>query len=65
MYNGILLSHIKEQNNAILNDMDAIEILLGEVSQKEKDKYHMISLYMWNLKFGTNEPIYHLKVSQT
>ena len=22
----------------------------------EKDKYHMI--YMWNLKYDTNEPIY-------
>ena len=30
-------------------------IILSEVSQKEKDKYHII--YMWNLKYGTNEPI--------
>ena len=32
-------------------------LILSEVSQKEKDKYHMIS-YMWNLKYGTDEPIY-------
>ena len=32
-------------------------IILSEVSQKEKDKYYMISL-MWNLKYDTNEPIY-------
>ena len=25
-------------------------IIVSEVSQTEKDKYHMISLYMWNLK---------------
>ena len=23
-----------------------------------KGRYHMISLNMWNLKYGTNEPIY-------
>ena len=29
-------------------------LILSEVSQKEEDKYHMISL-MWNLKHGMNE----------
>ena len=29
-------------------------IILSEVSQKEKDKYHMISL-TWNLKYETKE----------
>ena len=33
-------------------------IILSEVSQKAKDKYHTIITYMWNLKYGTNEPIY-------
>ena len=33
-------------------------LILSEVSQKEKDKYHMISLNMWNLKYGTDDPIY-------
>ena len=32
-------------------------IILTEVSQKEKDKYHRILLYV-NLKHDTNEPIY-------
>ena len=32
-------------------------IMLSEVSQKEKDKYHDIT-HMWNLKYGTNEPVY-------
>ena len=32
-------------------------IILSEISQKEKDKYHMIS-HIWNLKYNTNELIY-------
>ena len=56
IYNGILLSHKKEQNNAICSDMDEprdchtaatwmdLEIvILSEVSQTKKDIY-MISL---------------------
>ena len=43
--NGVLLSHEKEQNNAICSNMDEPEIIiLSEVSQEEKEKYHMISL---------------------
>ena len=45
IYNGILLSH---KNNAIIpfaaTGMDLEIIILSEVSQTEKDKYHMISL---------------------
>ena len=29
---------------------------MSDTSQKEKDKYDIT--YMWNLKYGTNEPIY-------
>ena len=55
-HNGILLSHRKEQNNAICSNMIKLEIIiLSEVSQEEKDKYHVT--YMWNLKHGTSEPI--------
>ena len=32
-------------------------LILSEVSQKEKDKYHVLS-HIWNLMCGTNEPIY-------
>ena len=38
--------------------MDLEIFILSEISQKEKDIYHMISFYMWNLQYGTNEPIY-------
>ena len=34
--------------------MDLGIIILSKVSQKEKDKYHMISLNMWNLKYDTS-----------
>ena len=34
----------KELNNAICSNMDGKTLILSEVSQKEKDKYHMISL---------------------
>ena len=39
--------------------------MLSEVSQKEKNKYHMIS-HIWNLKYGTNGLIYRKEAdSQT
>ena len=38
-------SAIKKRNNAICSNMDGPrDYRLSEVSQKEKDKYHMISL---------------------
>ena len=54
---GILFSHTKEQNNAICSNMNATRYSHTKWSQKEKDKYHMIS-HMWNLIYGINEPIY-------
>ena len=38
--------------------MDLEIVILSEVSQTEKDKYHMISLICGILKNGTNELIY-------
>ena len=32
-------------------------LILSEVCQKEKDKYH-ISSHIWNLTYGTNEPFH-------
>ena len=34
--------------------MELETLILSEVNQKEKDKYHMVS-HIWNLIFGTNE----------
>ena len=55
-YNGILLSHKKVVPFAATWIQLEI-IILTEVSQKEKDKYHMIS-HIWKLKYNTNELIY-------
>ena len=49
MYNGILLSHKKEQNNAIYINMDGPRDFHSEWSKPDKDKYHDIA-YTWNLK---------------
>jgi len=38
--------------------MDLGDIILCEVSQRNKDKYHMITLICGILKMGTNELIY-------
>ena len=47
-HNGILLSHKKERNIAVFSNMDGTmeleNIILGEVSQTDKNKYYMISL---------------------
>ena len=40
IYNGILLSHYKEQNCAICRDVDGPRVIIqSEVSQKEKNKH--------------------------
>ena len=45
VYNGMLLSHKKnEMMPFVAALMDLEIIIMSEVSQKEKDKYHMISL---------------------
>ena len=42
-YSGILLSHKKERKNVIcMTWMDLEMIILSEVSQKEKDRYHIL-----------------------
>ena len=47
--------------------MDLEIIILSELSQNEKDKYHMYDItYMWNLKYDMNELIYKTETnSQT
>ena len=39
--------------------MELETFILSEGSQKEKDKYHVIS-HIWNLIYGTNE-LFHRK----
>ena len=58
IHNGILLSHKKK--NEILTFIatwrDLEIIILSEISEKEKDKYHMTSLISKILKDKMNEP---------
>ena len=44
IHNGILLSHKKTITPFAATWMELETLILSEVSQKEKDKYHMISL---------------------
>ena len=42
IYNEILLSHKRERNNAFIATwMDLEIVILSEISQTEKDKYHI------------------------
>ena len=41
IYNGILLSHEKEQNNAITAIWRDLEIIIQSKVNSEKDKYHV------------------------
>ena len=54
-HNEILFSHKKECNLAIYDDMDDLEgIMLSEISQTEKDNYHMIP-YIHGIYKQTNK----------
>ena len=45
IHNGILLSHKKNKiMSFVATWMELESLIVGEVSQKEKEKYHMISL---------------------
>ena len=55
IYNGIQLSHEKEQYNAICSNIDATRDSHTKWSQKEKDKYYIISLTCGIYKSGINE----------
>ena len=59
IYNGILLGHKKERNNAVHSNIDATRDYHTKwnKSQRERQLPYDIT-YMWNLKYGTNEPIY-------
>ena len=51
MYNGVLLSHEKEQNNAICGNMDATRDYHTKWSKSERERQITYDItYMWNLK---------------
>ena len=44
MYNGILLSHKRNETELFLvRWMDILSVIQSEISQKEKNKYHMLT----------------------
>ena len=53
----------KEWSNAICSNMDGPRDYHIKWSKSAKDNYHMMSLYMWNLKKNhTNELIYRTEI---
>ena len=59
IYNGILLSHRKEQNNAFYSNMDGPRDYHTKRSKSERERQIPYDItYMWNPKYDANEPIY-------
>ena len=59
IYNGILLSHKKDGNNAICSNMDGPRDYHTKQSKSEREIQIPYDItYMWHLKYDTNEPIY-------
>ena len=49
IYNGILLSHKKNKIGSFIETwMDLETVIQSEVSQKEKDKYHILT-HIWGI----------------
>ena len=54
IYNGIILSHWKEWNNAICSNMDATRDYHTKWSKSERERQIPYAItYMWNLKYDT------------
>ena len=59
--NGILFSYNKEQSSA--SHMDATRDSHTKWSKSERERQVPYNItYMWNLKYGTNEPIYRTEI---
>ena len=67
LYNGILLSHKKEWNNAVCTNMDVTRDYHTKWRKSERERQIPYDItYMWNLKHDTNEHIYETETeSQT
>ena len=50
--NGILLSHKRNTSESVLMRWMNLELIIqSEVSQKDRDKYHILMhIYIWNLE---------------
>ena len=54
IYNGILLNHKKEWNNAICSNMDGPRAFHTEWSKSDREISYDIT-YMWNIKNDMNK----------
>ena len=63
IYNGILLSHKKNEIMPFAANCMVLEIIvLTEASHMEEDKYHMVSLICGIWKINTNELLYKTEI---
>ena len=59
IYNGILLGHKKEWNNAICSNMDGPRDYHTKWNKSERERQIPYDItYMWHLKYDTDELIY-------
>ena len=67
IYNAILLSHKKKQNQVICSEVDGPRVCHTEWSKSEREKQIPYDITdMWNLKYDTNELVYKTETdSQT
>ena len=62
IYNGILLSHKEEWNNAICSNVDGPRDYHTKGSKSERERQIPYDItYTWNLKYNTNKLIYNQK----
>ena len=58
IFNGILLSHKKEQNNVTCSNMDTVNNDHTNWSKSEREKQILYDItYICTLKYDTNEPM--------
>ena len=63
IYNGVLLNHGKELNNAICSNMNGSEeYIKWSKSERERQIPYDIT-YTWNLKYDTNESTYETETA--
>ena len=61
---GLLLSHKKEWSNAHGSNMDGPRDYHNKLSKSDKDRQILYDIiYMWNLKYDTNELIYKTEIN--
>ena len=58
IHDGIILSHKKEQNNAICSNMMELETHTKWSKSERKRQMPYDVTYIWNLIYGTNEPFH-------